>query len=244
LGGIRAVAIDGPAGAGKSTVGRTLARRLGWLYVDTGAMYRAVTLRAVREGIDLEGGDEAIAADLGRVAREAQIELCEEDTGLRVMLDGEDVSDAIREPELTRLVRFVARSGPAREEMVKKQRAFADVSGIVMEGRDIGTVVLPDAAAKFYLDAKPRERAERRATDLIRAGAEKVDRARLEEEIVSRDKSDRERADGPLKIADDANVVDTTGMTFEEVVDRLEIITREKISGGCDGWRAGRPGES
>jgi cytidylate kinase len=194
-------------------------------------MYRAVTLRAIREGIDLEGGGDDIAAELGRVAREARIELCEEPTGLRVTLDGEDVSDAIREPELTRLVRFVARSGPAREEMVKKQRAFADVSGIVMEGRDIGTVVLPDAAAKFYLDAKPRERAERRATDLVRAGVE-VDRAQLEKEIVSRDKSDRERADGPLKIADDANVVDTTGMTFEEVVDRLEAITRERIGGG------------
>ena len=223
---MRAVAIDGPAGAGKSTVGRALAERLGWLYVDTGAMYRAVTLKAVREGVDLEGG----AAELARVAGKARVELREGSSGRRVILDDEDVTDAIRTPELTRLVRHVARCGAARAEMVKKQRALAEVGGVVMEGRDIGTVVLPDAAAKFYLDAAPDERARRRAVDLRGAGAE-VDRERLEAEIASRDRSDRERADGPLKAADDAEVVDTSGMTFDEVVDRLEASTRGRLAG-------------
>jgi cytidylate kinase len=231
---MRAVAIDGPAGAGKSTVGRALAERLGWLYVDTGAMYRAVTLKAVREGVDLESGDvedgtNALAAELARVAREARVELREGPPGRCVMLDGEDVTEAIRTPELTRLVRHVARCGAARAEMVTKQRALAEAGGIVMEGRDIGTVVLPEAAAKFYLDAAPDERARRRAVDLEGAGAD-VDRSRLEAEIVSRDRSDRERADGPLKAAADAEVVDTSGMSFEEVVDRLEAATRERIA--------------
>ncbi|MHC5055486.1 MAG: (d)CMP kinase [Planctomycetota bacterium] len=227
---MRAVSIDGPAGAGKSTVGRELARRLGWVYIDTGAMYRAVTLKAVREGVDLEEAagerDEALA----RVAREARIGLREGPEGQRVALDGEDVTDEIRSPELTRLVRFVARCGAAREEMVKKQRALAEAGGIVMEGRDIGTVVLPEAAVKFYLDARAQERARRRAADLERTGVE-VDPARIEEEIASRDRSDRERADGPLRVADDAEVVDTTGMTFEQVVDRLEALTRERLAG-------------
>jgi len=233
---MRVVAIDGPAGAGKSTVGRALARRLGWQYIDTGAMYRAVTLAASREGVDLEGGAAGLAEELARVAREARIELHEDPGGLRVLLEGEDVSEAIRTPELTRLVRHVARCGAARREMVKKQRTLAEAGGIVMEGRDIGTVVLPDAAVKFYLDAAPRERARRRATDLERAGIE-ADRARLEKEIVSRDASDRERADGPLKVADDAEVVDTTGMTFEEVVDRLEAIARERLGSGSPASR-------
>lgn len=232
MGGMRAVTIDGPAGAGKSTVGRALARRLGWVYVDTGAMYRAVTLRAVREGIDLEGigleGGGDLAEELARVAREARVELREGPAGRRVMLDDEDVTDAIRDTELTRLVRFVARSGPARAEMVKKQRALAESGGVVMEGRDIGTVVLPDAAVKFYLDARAPERTRRRARDLESAGVA-VDRVELEEEIASRDRTDRERADGPLKVADDAEAVDTTGMTFEEVVDRLEEMTRERL---------------
>ncbi len=227
---MRAVAIDGPAGAGKSTVGRALAERLGWLYVDTGAMYRAVTLKAVREGVDLECSADSLAAELARVACEARVDLKEGPSGCRVILDDEDVTDAIRTPELTRLVRHVARCGAARAEMVKKQRALAEVGGVVMEGRDIGTVVLPDAAAKFYLDAAPHERARRRAVDLRGAGAE-VDRERLEAEIASRDRSDRERADGPLKAADDAEVVDTSGMTFDEVVDRIEASTRGRLAG-------------
>ncbi|MHC4249511.1 MAG: (d)CMP kinase [Planctomycetota bacterium] len=227
---MRAVSIDGPAGSGKSTVGRELARRLGWLYIDTGAMYRAVTLKAIREGVDLENAAGEQGEALARVARKARIDLREGPAGQRVALDGEDVTDEIRSPELTRLVRFVARCGQAREEMVKKQRALAESGGIVMEGRDIGTVVLPEAVAKFYLDARAPERARRRAVDLERTGAE-VDPARLEEEIASRDRSDRERADGPLRAADDAEVVDTTGMTFEQVVGRLEERTRERLAG-------------
>ncbi len=221
-----AVAIDGPAGAGKSTVGKALAGRLGWLYVDTGAMYRAVTLEAVRKGADLEDA-EALAC----ITREAAVELREEGGKLRVILNGEDVSEEIRAPELTRKVRHVARSGAARAEMVKKQQAVADAGPVVMEGRDIGTVVLPDAIAKFYLDATTPERARRRARDLERAGAGEVDAKSLEVELASRDRSDRERPDGPLMAADDAEVVDTMGMPVEEVVDLLEKKTRERLAG-------------
>ncbi|MHC4199763.1 MAG: (d)CMP kinase [Planctomycetota bacterium] len=228
---VAAVAIDGPAGAGKSTVAKALARRLGWRYVDTGAMYRAVTLEAVRRGVDLEGGGDELPRTLARITREAAVDLCEEDGALRVLLGGEDVTSEVRTPELTRLVRYLARSGPARAEMVKKQQALASAGSVVMEGRDIGTVVLTRAAAKFYLDATVSERARRRAGDLERAG-EQVDAAALEKEIASRDLSDRERADGPLKVADDAEVVDTTRMSVEEVVDHLASRTRARLAGG------------
>jgi len=228
---VRAVAIDGPAGAGKSTVAKALARRLGWRYVDTGAMYRAVTLEAVREGVDLEGGGDELGRTLARVTREAEVDLREEDGALRVLLGGEDVTSEVRTPELTRLVRHLARSGPARAEMVRKQQALASGGPVVMEGRDIGTGVLPRAAAKFYLDATAGERARRRAGDLEDAGAE-VDVAAIEKEIASRDRSDRERADGPLKVAGDAEVVDTTGMSVDEVVDHLARRTRARLAGG------------
>jgi cytidylate kinase len=228
---VAAVAIDGPAGAGKSTVAKALARRLGWLYVDTGAMYRAVTLEAVRRGVELEGGGDELPRTLARVTREAEVDLREEDGALRVLLAGEDVTGEVRTPELTRLVRYLARSGPARAEMVLKQQALASAGPVVMEGRDIGTVVLPRAAAKFYLDATVGERARRRAGDLESAG-EEVAVGALEREIASRDRSDRERADGPLKVAGDAEVVDTTAMSIEEVVDHLERLTRARLAGG------------
>ncbi len=228
---VAAVAIDGPAGAGKSTAAKALARRLGWLYVDTGAMYRAVTLAAVREGVDLEGGGDDLPRTLARITREARVQLREEDGALRVFLGGEDVTSEVRTPRLTRLVRHLARSGPGRAARVQKQQALASAGPVVMEGRDIGTVVLPGAVAKFYLDASVGERARRRAGDLEDAGAE-VDVAALEKEIASRDRSDRERTDGPLKVAGDAEVVDTTGMSVAEVVDLLERRTRARLAGG------------
>ncbi|MHC4252992.1 MAG: (d)CMP kinase, partial [Planctomycetota bacterium] len=208
------------------SVAKGLAARLGWRYVDTGAMYRVATLAAVRQGVDL-GDAEALA----RAAREAEIELRDEGGTQRSLLGGEDVSRQIRAPELTRQVRHIARCRAARVEMVKKQQALARAEPVVMEGRDIGTVVLPRATAKFYLDADPAERARRRGGDLRRAGA-KVDLGSLQEEMESRDRSDIERADSPLKAAADAEVVDTSRMTVEEVVDLLEAKTRARMAAG------------
>ncbi len=224
---LQAVAIDGPAGAGKSTVARALAARLGWTYLDTGAMYRAAALAAIREGVELDSG---AAEEIASCTRRARIEFrCDEaGGGQRVILDGEDVTAAIREPELTRRVRDVARCAPARAELVRKQRAFGIAGPVVMEGRDIGTVVMPDAAAKFYLDATLEERARRRARDLERAGRETSIEA-LKEEIRSRDESDIERAVSPLRPAADADIVDTTRLTVEEVVDLLERRVRERV---------------
>lgn len=221
---IKAVAIDGPAASGKSTVGRELARRLGWSYVETGAMYRAVTLKALREGIDL-GDVEALAGAASR----AMVELREGPDGVQVLLDGEDVTEAIRDPGLTRRVRLVASMAGVRSELVRKQRELAEAGPAVMEGRDIGTVVLPDAAAKFFLDASLEERAARRARDLGRAGEADVDPSALARELESRDRSDREREVGPLALAADAERVDTTGMSIEAVVARLEERVREKL---------------
>jgi len=226
-----AVAIDGPAGAGKSTVARLLARRLGWTYVDSGAMYRAVTLKAVRAGVDLEDVDAVV-----EVARAARVEPAEVTGSERTLLDGEDVSDEIRRPELTRLVRKVAGAGPARKVLVDKQRRLAEGRPVVMEGRDIGTVVLPDARVKFFLDASLEERARRRARDLRRAGVE-VALDALRAELASRDRSDRGRKVGPLALAEDAEVVDTTDMALEEVVDLLASKTREILDGRTPGRR-------
>jgi cytidylate kinase len=219
-----AVAIDGPAGAGKSTVGRELARRLGWMYVDTGAMYRAATLKAMRLGVDFDN-----AEALARVADEADIRLTPEDDTVRVWLDCEDVTGSIRTPELTARVRFVAACSGARAALVKKQRAVCATSPAVMEGRDIGTVVLTDAVAKFYLDASVDERARRRALDLKARGVDGIDVEEVKRNIASRDKSDMEREDSPLRKADDAEIIDTDGLGIYEVVDRLERFTREKV---------------
>jgi cytidylate kinase len=183
-------------------------------------MYRAATLRAMRRGVDLADARAAAAC-----ACEAEIGLEEADGKLRVLLDGEDVSAEIRAPELTRKVRLLAASPPVRGELVRKQRALAGRGPVVMEGRDIGTVVLPDAAAKFFLEAAPSERARRRARDLESAG-ERADLETLAREMDSRDRSDRERGVAPLAAADDAEVVDTTALSAEEVTDLLQRRTR------------------
>jgi cytidylate kinase len=201
------VAIDGPAGAGKSTVARALAARLGVDYLDTGAMYRAVTFRALRLGLDLDD-DDAVAS----LARAASIEV-----GERVFVDGEDATEAIRRPDVTSAVSRVAANSKVRSELRDRQRAWAaDRRGAVIEGRDIGTVVFPDARLKLYLTASPRVRAERRVAE---AGGDVGD---IESSIVARDAYDSARADSPLAQANGAVVIDTTGRTVDEVLDAIE----------------------
>ena len=201
------IAIDGPAGAGKSTIGRALAARLGLQYLDTGAMYRAVTVAAMREGIALDDVD-AVAGLARRVVLDVG------DGG--VVVDGFDATAAIRTTEVNGRVSAVAANPDVRSEMVDRQRAWArQRGGGVLEGRDIGSVVFPDAALKVFLTASPLERARRRA---LESGGE-VDE--IAASIEARDRMDRERADGPLTEASGAVIVDTTGRSVENVLDEL-----------------------
>ena len=201
------IAIDGPAGAGKSTVGRRLATRLGLEYLDTGAMYRAVAFAALRRGIPVS--DDVAVADLAR-----SLELAVGEAG--VIVDGLDATREIRGREVTEAVSAVAANTPVREELRARQRQWADErGGGVIEGRDIGSVVFPDAALKLYVTASPRIRAERRVAEL---GGDVDDVA---SSIAERDRRDMERADGPLRTADGATVVDTSDLSIDEVVEQI-----------------------
>lgn len=209
------IAIDGPAGSGKSTVSKLVAKRLGLLYIDTGAMYRALTLKAMRLGADLE--DEGGLVEL---AGSTDIDLGYNDGKQIVLLDGEDVAGFIRTADLTNKVKYVARVPGVRHEMVRMQRHMGEKSGAVMEGRDITTVVFPDADYKFYLDADPEERAERRFKELKEAGSP-VTLEEIRKDVTSRDESDMKRSVGALKVADDAIVIDTTDLSIDGVVDEI-----------------------
>jgi len=211
------VTIDGPAGAGKSSVSRALARRLGLRFLDTGAMYRAVALAGLRRGVDWDQPDR-----LARLAREVEIQVRAE----RIFLDGEDVTEAIRTSEVTAVTRYAADNPQVREHLVRLQRQFALGADVVTEGRDQGTVVFPDAECKIFLTASPEERARRRLGDLELQG----ESATLEEVLAAQQRRDREDAGRPvgaLTPAPDALEVRTDGMSFEDVVDRLvEIVER------------------
>ena len=211
------IAIDGPAGAGKSTVARLVAERLGYVYVDTGAMYRALTLKALEQDVDLNGREA-----LGELARRSEVGLAlsGDGSGQRVFLDGRDVTAEIRSPRVNQAVSLVARVPEVREAMVAMQRRMAGEGGVVMDGRDIGTVVLPDAEFKFFLTASLEERARRRAKDLAEQGYGGAVLA-VQEEMAERDRLDSERAVSPLRRAEDAEVIDTTCLTAEEVVARI-----------------------
>ena len=210
------IAIDGPSGAGKGTVARTIASRLNYRHVDTGAMYRAVAWLAQREGVDLQ--DDAAVAN---VARSASLEVDGE-----VRANGHEISSAIRTPEMDKAAAAVARHPSVRAVLVERQRAYGAAGGVVMEGRDIGSVVFPDADVKIYLDATPAERARRRAGDPAHSsGREAKAIEQVQGELAARDTSDSTRAVSPLTKAADAIYLDTTGLAIEDVVDRvLELV--------------------
>ena len=215
------VALDGPSGAGKSTIGRALADALGYTYLDTGAMYRALAVRALEAEIAVD--DEP---GLARMAAAARIAF--DATGKRVMLDGRDVSEEIRSREATRVASAVAKVGAVRRELVRRQQVLGKPGGVVLDGRDIGSVVFPDAEAKFYLDAAPEQRARRRFDEITAKGQEASYEAILDD-IRARDLQDMTRADSPLVCVSDAVRVDTTEMTPEEVVAHILGLVRDRI---------------
>jgi CMP/dCMP kinase len=214
----RVATIDGPAGAGKSTVARRVAERLAWRLLDTGAMYRAVALAALRAGIDLEN-DRA----LGDLADRVAVRL----PPGRVLLDGEDVSASIRSVEVTRASQYPASSPSVRTRLVQWQRAFAREYDVVAEGRDQGTVVFPDAFAKFYLTATPEERARRRHAEFVARG-EPIAFDAVLEDLHARDARDAARAIAPMRPADDARIIDTTGLDLADVVALIEQDIRSR----------------
>jgi cytidylate kinase len=219
------IAIDGPAGSGKSTVARGVAGALGYAYVDTGAMYRAVTLLAMEKNVSLDHYEA-----LTQLAKLAKIDIINNSAGnVTVLLNGTDVSEAIRTPEVTKRVSDVAKVPGVRAVLVAAQKKMALTGGVVMEGRDIGTVVLTDAPFKFYIVASARERAARRSGDLQRMGF-KVDIDELAEEIRRRDSIDSSREVDPLKPAGDAVIIDSTGMTAEEVIAVIVKTVTEGLS--------------
>ena len=215
------ITIDGPAGAGKSTVSRMLARRLNYVYLDTGAMYRAVALEVLKEGID--PGDEKA---LERLCEKIAISFAEDSRGQRILCQGEDVTEQIREPEVSWMASTVSMKRPVREAMVALQRKMGAQGRLVAEGRDTGTVVFPRADTKFFLVADPGERALRRFREL-RAQGKEAKPEEVEEEVRRRDDQDSSRDLSPLKPAEDAHLIDSTGVTPEEVVERiLEVLGR------------------
>lgn len=213
------IAIDGPSGAGKGTIARTIAEALRYRHVDTGAMYRAVGWKALHDGVSLD--DEATVAAL---ADRSEIVV----EGGRVSIDGHDVTQAIRTPEIDKAASSVARMSRVRDVLVARQRRMGEQSGIVMEGRDIGTVVFPNADLKIYLDASAEERARRRLNDAAHSGGQ-AGEAAVAASIQARDQSDTTRTASPLTIAADAVHIDTTGMPIHEVVDKVMALVRDRI---------------
>ena len=218
------VAIDGPAGAGKSTVAKHVAKELGFTYMDTGAMYRAVALKVMEKGMDLT--DEQ---GLKKVLGLTRVELRENGGGLKVFLDGVDVTDRIRAPEISQWASRVSALKAVRERMVELQQAMGVLGGVVAEGRDIGTVVFPDADVKIYLDATSRKRAGRRFDELRSQGKE-VSLEETVREMAERDRRDKGREVAPLRRAEDAILIDSTNVDVDKVVERIMLAIENKMS--------------
>jgi cytidylate kinase len=222
------IAIDGPSGSGKSTVAQAVARALGYRYLDTGAMYRAVTWLALDMGVDLRPPlDPDRAERLGALAGEADLDLSTDARPVRVLVAGRDVSDAIRGPEVTAVVSVVSAVPQVRFAMVRRQRELIANGAVVVEGRDIGTTVAPDAAVKVFLTAAPAARAQRRAAETADVPA------RTRAALLRRDTLDSGREASPLRQADDAVVIDSTALSVDEVVSRILDLAHAAIQDGA-----------
>ncbi len=217
------IAIDGPSGAGKSTAARSLAKRLVYVYIDTGAMYRSVALRVKEKGISHE--DELA---LNQLASSLHISFITQGEQTYVLCDGKDVTEAIRTPEISRLASTISKQKGVREALVQMQREMGEGGGVILEGRDIGTVVFPDADVKFYLDAEGEERVRRRYHEMVEKGV-RVDFKETQEELIQRDHNDMHRDRSPLKKAEDAVFIDSTHRSVEEVVEEMVRIVEERI---------------
>lgn len=216
------IAVDGPAGAGKSTIAKAVAAKLGFIYVDTGAMYRAMALYFLRQGIGKEE-EAAISAACGQV----EITIRYEDGSQQVILNGENVSSQIRNEEVGNMASAISVYLPVREKLVQLQQELAKTANVIMDGRDIGTCVLPDAQAKVYLTASSAVRAKRRYDELKEKGV-MCNLEEIEQDIIERDYRDMHREHSPLKQAEDAVLVDSSDMTIEEVIDAIIEIARRK----------------
>lgn len=216
------VAIDGPAAAGKSTIAKLVANTLHYIYVDTGAMYRAITYKALKQNVSITAEDA-----LFHLLMETVIELKPSESGQLVLVDGQNVTAEIRNNEVTASVSTVASFRSIREELVRRQQSLAENGGVVMDGRDIGTQVLPNAELKIFMIASVDERAERRHLENIQKGFAS-DLEQLKAEIALRDKQDTEREVSPLKKAEDAIVIDTTSLTIQQVADQIMSLLRER----------------
>jgi CMP/dCMP kinase len=221
-GALVAVAVDGPSGSGKSSTARGVAAQLGWNYVDTGAMYRAITWWLIREGVDVDD-----PAEVGRRASEPRLDVSVDPTSLSVFVDGLDVADEIRDPGITSAVSAVSAVPEVRERLVAVQREVMERGPVVVEGRDIGTVVAPDAVVKVFLVATTEARAERRAAEW--ADEHGVSVADTAEQLDRRDHLDSTRELSPLTQADDAVVIDSTSLTLDDVIDRIVALVRERV---------------
>jgi len=216
------IAIDGPSGAGKSTITKLLADRLGYLHIDTGAMFRAIALAAKRAGVD--GADDE---SLERLCRSIEIDFLRDNGCCRVIVNGEDVTEAIRTPEISSLTSAISARKVVRDFLLTLQRRMGAEGGVILEGRDIGTVVFPDADVKFFLSASVEERGRRRWLEL-RAKGEDVTLEDTVAAVAQRDEQDSGREHAPLRRADDAIAIDSTGLSVDEVIALMEGLVREK----------------
>jgi cytidylate kinase len=215
------IAIDGPAASGKSTTAREVAKRLNVIYIDSGAMYRAVTLKAIRDGIPTTNFEQVV-----KIAENLEIRFEQHDSQTIIFMDNEDVSSQIRDPKVNNHINPVAANPKVREIMVRKQQELGKEGGVVMDGRDIGTVVFPDADLKVFMKASAEERAKRRYEELINKGIS-ISFDDVLQEVRTRDRADSTRLHGPLKIAEDAIIIDTTALSIEEQILKIIALVKE-----------------